>query len=42
MGEPAAANAGPLIERLWALERETDLRGLMSLTRSSGDCPEQA
>ncbi len=30
-----AANAGPLIERLWALERETDLRGLMSLTRSS-------
>jgi len=30
-----AANAAPLIERLWALERETDLRGLMRLTRSN-------
>jgi hypothetical protein len=30
-----AANAAPLIERLWALEHETDLRGLMRLTQSS-------
>jgi 2-methylcitrate dehydratase PrpD len=30
-----AANAAPLIERLWALEQESDLRGLMCLTRSS-------
>jgi 2-methylcitrate dehydratase PrpD len=29
-----AANAAPLIERLWALDRETDLRGLMELTRA--------
>ena len=27
-----AANAAPLLERLWALEHETDLRGLMHLT----------
>jgi 2-methylcitrate dehydratase PrpD len=30
-----AANAAPLIERLWALERESDLPGLMRLTRSN-------
>ncbi|HEY4921768.1 MAG TPA: MmgE/PrpD family protein [Xanthobacteraceae bacterium] len=35
MGEAGlAATAAPLIERLWALERESDLRGLMRLTRS--------
>ena len=30
-----AANAAPLIERLWALEHETNLRELMRLTRSN-------
>ncbi|HLH89272.1 MAG TPA: MmgE/PrpD family protein [Xanthobacteraceae bacterium] len=31
------ASAAPLLERLWALERETDLRGLMRLTRANDE-----